>query len=179
MSDKRSRILDCGSPNGRDDLAEQMRREGDIGVKLHDVISNLTMQALAQTSNKVIGIVVALQGCAASVHTLGHLVANKKGPQGVDAPLTPTQTLFAALLSYHAAPFEDEFGHSISEYSPLIVANALTDFEKLTGRRPDEELDEQMCRVCRGFASDPKNVTKMAAVRAEALKKSDAPRVVH
>lgn len=157
---EQSRML-SSSGNQGDEAA------GRIAMQLHDLVCQASSLAIRQVNdNKVHGIIVAMHAGVAAVHMLAKMAA---GYSHKDDALTSTQVLFAALLAYHSAPYEIEVGKSCSEYSPLIIAEALKDFEKLTGCQPDDELDEQMCRVCRKFAADPAGVAEINSQRAQTL----------
>jgi len=153
-----SRMLHTSGNTGDD-------RAGKVAISLFDVVNQASMMATMRAENMVQAIVIASHAAVASIHTLAKIV----GRDSTEKPLTSTQVLFAALLAYHASPYETEKGHSTSEFSPVILNDALKDFEKLTGRQPDEELEQVMCEVCREFAADPAKVAALAAEKARAL----------
>lgn len=166
----RSRML---STNSAIDEGEQ--RAGNYAIALHDFVSRASCEAVAKTENMVQGIIVASHAAVAGIHVLAKIVGRDTG----DRPLTATQVLFAALLAYHSSPNETEKGRSTSEFSPIILTDALRDFEKITGRRPDEELEQVMCETCREFITDPVKVAAMQAERAQVLSGVEGQRTLN
>jgi hypothetical protein len=155
---KQSRMLNSTGDAGQD-------RAGQLAIHVFDFVNRATMEATMRAENMVQAIVIASHAAVASIHVLAKIVGRDSG----DKPLTSTQVLFAALLAYHASPYEISLGHSTSEFSPIILNDALKDFEKLTGRQPDEELEQVMCETCREFASDPAKVAQINAEKAKAM----------
>lgn len=165
----RSRMLNTA------DADEGNARAGKYAMALHDFVNKASMEAVMRTENMVQAIVVASHAAVAGIYVLAKIVGRDSG----ERPLTSTQVLFAALLAYHSSPYEVERGHAISEFSPLILTDALKDFEKLTGRQPDDELVQVMCETCREFAANPAKVAEMNAEKARIMASIERPHTLN
>lgn len=138
---------------------------GNIARKLHAAISGLTMEAvMCGSKNAVQALMIGTLASSAALH----VVAKIAGPQDSEnQPLTSTAVLFSALLAYHSAPCEiGKSGRVDSEFSPLVIFDALKDFEKLTGRKPDDDLLTPMCEAAREFASNSDSIARLAMEKA-------------
>lgn len=65
-----------------------------------------------------------------------------------DFKLTPDHGLMAALMFSQMVNIVDKSTHSV-EYNVEMVLNAMNDFEKLTGRKPDDLLAPPMVKAAR------------------------------
>ena len=139
-------------------------RAVDTGSQLHRLISSSVCAGVnSSAENSAHAMLICGMASVAALHQLAQAVSPiDRG----DVPLTSTSVLFAAFLAYRMAPLEYEKGRVQSEFSPIVLAEALKDFERFTGQKPDELLNEQMCRVCRKLAADPKMIAAIEAEKA-------------
>lgn len=62
--------------------------------------------------------------------------------------------LFAALLAARALPSVDGKGLGRCEFSPAVSFEAMEAFEKLTGYKPDDFIDEAFVKATREFVAE-------------------------
>lgn len=145
-------------------VTDDDKRAGDVARQLHSMLQKVSMSALeAGAKNRVHAILILAQAASGMLHMLARTVMPD---EDADEPINSTATLFAALLAYQTAPAEREKGIVMAEYSPLVVFDALKDVEKLIGQRPDDKLEEMMCKVARECAADPAMVAAIGRERS-------------
>lgn len=135
------------------------REAGQTATELHTLVQKLCMSALTSNAkNRVHCLMILSQAANGVLHLLARSLMRAEDSK---TPIHSTATLTAALMAYQVAPCEVSFGEVRAEFSPLVIFEAIKDFEKLTGNRPDDLLEDQMCRVARECAADP---TILAAI---------------
>ena len=104
-------------------------------------------------------------GAVAAIHTLAAVLGNPgTEDQSIEeraaGALNATSILYAALVATRMAPDSGGLatrgdgvkGMNIEvEFGPDVLVSAMDDFEKLTGRKPDDKLDPVMVAQTRNF----------------------------
>lgn len=148
-------------------ITDSDRKAVEAARQLHAIVQKVSISAIhSEADTRVHAIIMLAQAANGILHLLA--MAAKSGDVSKDTPVKSAEVLFSALLAYHTAPYEDERGKVLAEFSPLVVFDALKDFERLTGEQPDEHLNEVMCRVARESATDPAVCAQINKGRAEA-----------
>jgi hypothetical protein len=143
---------------------ESDRRAAEIAGRVHEAVQKLVVTAvgsIAKTHQQ--GVLISALAAVATVHTLAKIIAADSHKDS--HILSSTQVLTAALIAYNMAPCETGPGLTNSEFSPRAVLSAFTDFEKLTGQKPDEHLVESFATSCRQMANDPIAIAQMERAR--------------
>lgn len=66
--------------------------------------------------------------------------------------VTKESILFAALLTVRMSPERDHANETVPvEFSPMVVLDTMRDYETLTGKRPDEFLNQGMVATARKY----------------------------
>jgi len=159
------------------DLSGRKLTDGDRNAsatarKLHSMVQSLCISCVqAEAESRVHALLILAQAANGLLHTLARVVMPNEEQ---DSPISSTATLFSALLAYHTAPCETEVGKVQAEFSPLVLFDALKDIERLSGQRPDERLDGDICRVARETAANPAMVAQINRERSVAHRKGAA-----
>ncbi len=153
-------------------LTEADKLAGDTARQLHSMVQKVCISAVqARSENNAHTLLMLAQAASGILHLLARIAMRD---EDANNPVHSTATLFAALLAYQTAPCEKEVGVVQAEFSPLVIFDTLKDMEKLTGQRPDDRLDEQMCRVSRECAADPAIIAQIERERAATERGSSA-----
>lgn len=156
-------------------LNDEDRKASDTSQRLRNMCQSMSISALqAGASNGVHAMLILATAANGLVHALAKATNRDSEIDTAEAPLNEVETLFAALLAYRVGTAEVEPGKCMSEFSPLVIFQAMKDVEKLIGQEPDGHLNQTMCRVARQSAADPAVVAQVGRERAAAWGGSQA-----
>lgn len=165
----------------------------DLSQMAHDAVTEM-MQATATAAMQkyqgdmaqVTAILAATT--AGAVHVLaascGRLPPNLQkridagdtdGINWTDA-VNETSILFSALLTVRCCPKLDAKGNMVFEFSPFIVYETLQLVEKITGKRPDDDLHEIMVTEVRRFMESDEKAEDRKVMMLERLARKSMPR---
>jgi hypothetical protein len=150
-------IETCEGPS---DLSSNIRNGAQMAARAAAAAMGVKARKGENLNMAAVGALLVASG---GLSVLANLVSSETD---WDAPVTADQMLFAALLTYYAAPREDGDGGVIC-LDPSVVYDALVGFEKITGRRPDYTLIPMMAKVAREVGENPEKVAAYRAVRAK------------
>jgi hypothetical protein len=141
-----------------EDVNELSQRGGQIATELLNYTGRSVMDALNANSsnkNKAEDVFIASMGVAGATHMLAAVVGHSDEGDEAWRRITPVSTLFAAILGHLVSPQVKENGHTIAEFGPHIICQALQMVEILIGENPDRYLDPRMCKMSREYMEDP------------------------
>lgn len=155
MSAKTDFISTSDGPASSEDKAAT-----ETASQAHDIVQKVILGALhASAKTHQQALVITSLATVGVLHLFAKLLQSKEDGDN-DTPVNSTQTLVAALAAYHMSPGETKAGFADSEFSPRIFVEAFNDFEKLMGRKPDDDLVPGFADMTRK-ANDAPAVTAM------------------
>lgn len=146
-------------------LSQADERAGEVGSQLRKLVQDVSEAALASgAKNRAHAVMILSYGINGLLHFLARTIQAER-PQD-DHTVGSVEALTAALMGYHVAPTCREDGKVAAEFNPLVIYNALVDFEKMNGVKPDDALIPQLCEAARECAADKELVAEVARLRA-------------
>lgn len=137
------------------------RKLTDLTQQVADATRQLTAAAMAAAGHTVTrdgtdgtGAVEAIVGGVVVVaNSMATLATFLNRGEDINGSVTPDEMLFTAFLVCRCSPANDG-EKSVLAFDPSIILDAMEDFEKFTGRKPDDFIIPAMAAAARDCAKE-------------------------